>query len=188
VILLCKRLFSRCKDYFPSYYDAKDTPIHITKENNMNKYIGMALLSCLVAYSQSALADTSSTDDFKHPINSTYTFEHDNDLSKLRQHEMNILNNYTKSAQYQINNMPMSNSKDRIDLSAENKTWYSYINKFCGDIGRYSEGGDGEGGVSDKNLCEINLIRERTYFIWGYFLHFEKTDMLNKPDHQMVFP
>lgn len=151
----------------------------------MNKYIGIALLSCLVAYSQSALAVTDSVDDFKHPIGSIYTLEHDNDLSKLRQHEVNILNNYTKSAQYQINNTT-SSQEYRIDLSAENKLWFEYINKFCRDIGKQFSNGGLE--TWSRNLCEINLIRERTYFIWGYFLHLQPQDFLNKPDHQMEFP
>jgi len=157
----------------------------------MHKYIGIALLSCLIAYSQSALAVTDSNELFKHSIGSEYTENHDPNLEEWKAHELSILNKYTKYAQQQISSyyeLTNDSSKKRYNynLVAENKNWSEYMDQACTNLSNYDPASSMH--EWDRNLCEISMIRQRTYFIWGYFLHDSNGNILNKPNINLSFP
>lgn len=152
----------------------------------MYKYIGITLLSTLAVHSTSALAETNSDELFKHPIGSEYTEAHDPNLDKWREHELGILNEYTKYAQQQIDYVYESTKnfgKGKYNLDSDNKNWWNFVNSSCAGIVNFNAGDDMP--VFDKNLCEINMMRQRTYFIWAYFLNGNNTSLLARPNTKL---
>jgi len=155
----------------------------------MYKYIGIALLSTITVHSVSALAETNADELFKHPIGSEYTENHDPNLDKWREHELGILNKYTKYAQQQIdfiNDTTKNIGQGKYNLISDNENFFHYMNESCKAISNYYA----EDGISkfDKNLCDINLIKQRTSFIWEYFLHTHNGNIVDQPSSSMEYP
>jgi len=152
----------------------------------MYKYIGIALLSTMAVYSASALAENNSDELFKHSIGSEYREVHDPNLDKWREHELGILNEYTKYAQQQIGYVYASTKnfgKGKYNLYLDNENWWNFVHSSCAGIVNYDAGDDMPS--FDKNLCEINMMRQRTYFIWTYFLHGSNTPLLARPNTKL---